>query len=103
MNSFKLNNIFNIGIRNRIRGWWLLDKNKVDVLATCISSDGKPNIITLGMYMPISSNPPLITIGVSPRRYSYKLIEETKEFAINVPSKDLVEQTVFCGRVSGRD
>jgi len=73
------------------------------VLATCVTSDGKPNIITLGMYMPISHEPPLIAIGVSPKRYSHKLIEETKEFVINVPSKNLVKQTILCGSVSGRD
>jgi flavin reductase (DIM6/NTAB) family NADH-FMN oxidoreductase RutF len=72
------------------------------VLVTCISSDLKPNIITLGMYMPISHNPPLVAIGVSPKRYSHKLIQKTKEFVINVPSKDLVKQTILCGSVSGR-
>lgn len=72
------------------------------VLATCISA-GKPNIITLGMYMPISSDPPLLTIGVSPKRYSHGLIKETREFVVNVPPKDLVKQAVFCGSVSGRD
>lgn len=73
------------------------------VLATCVSADGKPNIITLGMYMPISRRPPLVTIGVSPRRHSHKLIEETGEFVINVPSENLVKETVFCGSVSGGD
>jgi len=73
------------------------------VLATCVSSDGEPNIITLGMYMPISHNPPLVTIGVSPRRYSHRLIEETREFVVNVPTQDLVKQTVFCGSASGRN
>ena len=73
------------------------------VLATCISPDGRPNIITLGMYMPISASPPLIIIGVSPRRHSHRLIEETKEFVINVPSENLVRQTILCGSVSGRE
>jgi len=73
------------------------------VLATCVSSDGKPNIITLGMYMSISNTPPMIVIGVSPRRYSHQLIEATGEFVINVPSKDLVEQAEVCGSVSGRN
>jgi len=72
------------------------------VLATCISLEGKPNIITLGMYMPISHEPPLIVIGVSPRRYSHQLIIETAQFVVNVPTEDIVEQTVFCGTVSGR-
>jgi len=73
------------------------------VLATCVPADGKPNIITLGMIMPISHNPPLIAIGVSPKRYSHTLIEKTKEFVINVPTKDLVKQIAFCGSVSGRN
>ena len=73
------------------------------VLATCIGVDGKPNIITLGMYMPISHNPPLVTIGISPRRYSHKLVQETGEFVVNVPSQDLVTETEFCGSTSGRD
>ena len=73
------------------------------VLVTCISADGKPNIITLGMYMPISSNPPLLTIGVSPRRHSHRLIKEMREFVVNVPPNDLVKQVVLCGSVSGRD
>lgn len=73
------------------------------VLATCVDTDGKPNIITLGMYMPISHNPPLVTIGISPRRYSHNLVQETREFVVNVPSQDLVTETEFCGSTSGRD
>lgn len=72
------------------------------VLVTCISRDGRANIITLGMYMPISFDPPLLAIGVSPKRYSHALIEETGEFVVNVPGRDLVEAAVFCGSVSGR-
>ena len=75
----------------------------VVVLATCVDASGKPNIITLGMFMPISFDPPLVCIGVSPRRYSHKLIEETGEFVINVPTEDIIEETHFCGTKSGRD
>jgi flavin reductase (DIM6/NTAB) family NADH-FMN oxidoreductase RutF len=38
----------------------------VVVMATCQENDGKLNIITLGMYMSISINPPLVCIGVAP-------------------------------------
>jgi flavin reductase (DIM6/NTAB) family NADH-FMN oxidoreductase RutF len=75
----------------------------VVVMATCIGRDGKPNIITLGMYMPISSRPPMVCIGVAPQRYSHRLIEETGEFVVNVPSIDLEEQMHYCGVKSGRD
>ncbi len=73
------------------------------VLATSISADDRPNIITLGMYMPISSKPPLIAIGVSPRRHSHKLISETGQFVINVPTKEIVKEVIHCGSVSGRE
>ena len=73
------------------------------VMATCVDSEGRPNIITLGMYMPISSNPPLVCIGVSPKRFSHRLIEETGEFVVNIPSIDLKEEMHFCGTKSGKD
>jgi flavin reductase (DIM6/NTAB) family NADH-FMN oxidoreductase RutF len=73
------------------------------VLATCIDKVGKTNIITLGMFMYISRNPPLICIGVAEPRYSYKLIMEQGEFAINVPTTDIIDKMRKCGITSGRD
>ena len=75
----------------------------VVVMATCADREGRPNIITLGMYMPISTNPPMVCIGVAPQRYSHRLIEETEEFVINTPSITLEEQMHYCGVKSGRD
>lgn len=73
------------------------------VLVSCVSKSGKPNIITLAWAMPTSINPPLVAISVAPRRHSHKLIEETKEFVVNIPTIDILKETLFCGRVSGRD
>ena len=75
----------------------------VVVLATCIDSEGKANIITLGMYMSISFDPTLVCIGVSPKRYSHDLIAESGEFVVNVPSIGLEKEAHFCGTKSGRD
>jgi len=75
----------------------------VVVLATCVDASGKPNIITLGMFMPISFDPPLVCIGVSPRRYSHQLIDETGEFVINVPTEEIIDEVHFSGTKSGRD
>lgn len=72
------------------------------VMVTSVDSNGKPNIITLAMYMPISSKPPMICIGVSPKRYSHNLILESGEFVVNVPSIKLEKQMRFCGTQSGR-
>ena len=73
------------------------------VMVTCAKIGKNANIITIGMYMPISSNPRLVCIGVSPKRYSHDLIAESGEFVVNIPSLDLEEEMVFCGTKSGRE
>ncbi len=73
------------------------------VLGTCVDAEGKTNIITLGMFMYISVNPPLVCIGVSDKRYSHQLIMEQGEFAVNVPTTEIVEAMHKCGITSGRE
>jgi len=71
------------------------------VLVTC-GKASEENIITLAWAMPTSINPPLIAMSVRPTRHSYKLIKETQEFVVNVPPIDIVKETLFCGRCSGK-
>ena len=73
------------------------------VMVTCCDKDGRANIITAGMYMPISSNPPQICVGIAPERYSHNLILEQGEFVVNSPSIMLKEKMHLCGIKSGRD
>jgi flavin reductase (DIM6/NTAB) family NADH-FMN oxidoreductase RutF len=73
------------------------------VLVSCVGKTEKPNIITLAWAMPTSINPPLVAISIRPERHSYALIEETKEFVINIPTMDILKETLFCGRRSGKD
>ncbi len=73
------------------------------VMVSCTDKAEKTNIITLAWSMPTSSNPPLVAISVAPQRYSHGLIEETKEFVVNVPTIEIVKETLFCGRRSGRE
>lgn len=73
------------------------------VLVSCIGKAGKPNIITLAWAMPTSVNPPLVAISIRPERHSYALIEEAKEFVVNIPTINILKETLFCGRRSGRD
>jgi len=72
------------------------------VLVTTTDKFGKANIITLAWVMPTSVNPPLIAISIAPQRYSHTNIEETKEFVVNIPTMEILRETFFCGRVSGK-
>ncbi|MCX7785487.1 MAG: flavin reductase family protein [candidate division WOR-3 bacterium] len=60
------------------------------------------NIITVTLVHIFSFAPPLIGIGIKPERYSHHLIKESKEFVINIPTKNLLSATIFCGAQSGR-
>jgi len=73
------------------------------VLVTCVNKAGKANIITLAWAMPTSIDPPLVVMSIAPKRLSHQLIEETGEFVVNVPTMDIVRETLFCGRISGRE
>lgn len=44
----------------------------------------------------------MLLVGMTPPRYSHELVEETKEFVVNVPTMDIVRETLFCGRRTGR-
>jgi flavin reductase (DIM6/NTAB) family NADH-FMN oxidoreductase RutF len=73
------------------------------VLVTSIGKSGNTDIITLAWVMPTSINPPLVALSISPRRHSHSLILETKEFVVNIPTMDILNETFLCGSVSGRD
>jgi Conserved protein/domain typically associated with flavoprotein oxygenases, DIM6/NTAB family len=60
-----------------------------------------PNVVTIAWTGIMNSEPPILYIGVNPTRYSHKLIKDSGEFAINIPSVDQAKQVDFCGLVSG--
>lgn len=73
------------------------------VLVTCVDSNGKPNIITLAWTGTVCSDPPTIGLGIRPKRHSYTLIENSREFVINLPNRNILKEVDFCGNVSGKD
>ena len=73
------------------------------VIVSCGDKQGKPNLTTMAWAMPASFSPPLVAISLSPKRYSHSLIQETKEFVINIPSTELIQQTLKCGTTSGKN
>ncbi len=59
------------------------------------------NIITAALIHVFSFDPPLIGIGISPKRHSHGLLVKEDEFVVNIPGKDILKQTLGCGTVSG--
>ena len=74
------------------------------VLVSCGGSGGhKPNIVTVAWAGTVCSDPPMLSISLRPQRFSYGIIADTREFAVNIPSADQAKVTDWCGVKSGRD
>lgn len=73
------------------------------VMVSCMREGEKPNIITVAWTGTVCSAPPMVSISVRKERYSYHILKESKEFVINLVTKDLVFAADYCGVKSGRD
>ncbi|MEI6863147.1 MAG: flavin reductase family protein [Candidatus Omnitrophota bacterium] len=74
------------------------------VLVSCIDKSAKKtNIITLAWCGVVCSKPPMLGLSIRPSRFSHRLISETKDFVINIPSIKILNETDLCGVITGKD
>lgn len=73
------------------------------VLVTSIDSKGNKNVFTAAWVGTVCTKPPMVSLSIRPERLSYKYIKDTKEFVINLPSKELVKEVDLCGVKSGKE
>ena len=78
----------------------LITYPKMSVIATC----GRENVngITLTWHTPISRNPPLFGISIAPKRFSYDIIKNEREFAVNFMELNHWRDLHYIGTHSGR-
>jgi flavin reductase (DIM6/NTAB) family NADH-FMN oxidoreductase RutF len=76
---------------------------KLTFFLTSISKDGRPNVMTCAWATPASEEPPIVIVCVSKEAYTARLIKETKEFGISIPTKAHLNALWICGRSSGKD
>jgi flavin reductase (DIM6/NTAB) family NADH-FMN oxidoreductase RutF len=70
---------------------------KVAAIITA-NSKGKSNAMTTVWHSSISAEPPLYGVSISPKRFTYQLIMESKEFGINfIP----FEKATLAAKVGG--
>ena len=65
---------------------------------------GAPNVMTIG-WGAVGNiwGIPIWTVLVRPSRYTYRCIEHSGCFTVNVPTEDMAGHCVTCGSRSGRD
>jgi len=64
---------------------------------------GKANVMTMSWHMMVDFEPPVVACVISNRNYTFKILEQTKECVINIPTVELATQVVACGNASGRE
>jgi flavin reductase (DIM6/NTAB) family NADH-FMN oxidoreductase RutF len=72
------------------------------VLVSSGGSGFKPNVMAVAWAMPASMSPPLLAISISPKRHTHRIIRETREFVVNVPTVELLKAVRVSGSLSGR-
>jgi len=74
-------------------------------VATIITSQskGRENAMAVAWHCALSFDPPLYGISISPRRFTYNLILESKEFGVNFLPWEKIELVVRAGAISGKE
>ena len=72
-------------------------------LVSCQGRTGPPNVLAIAWVMPVSIDPPMLVFAIRKERYSYRLLEETGEFIVNIAGRELAHKVLYCGRKSGKD
>ncbi len=72
------------------------------VMVSCGTMDS-PNILTIAWTGTVCTEPAMTYVSIRPERFSYDIIKNSGEFAINLTTKRLAFATDFCGVKSGRD
>lgn len=71
-------------------------------LITSRGKNGETNVLAIAWIIPVSVDPSLLAFSIRPQRHSYHLIREGGEFVVNIPTRELVESVLICGRLSGK-
>jgi flavin reductase (DIM6/NTAB) family NADH-FMN oxidoreductase RutF len=63
--------------------------------------DGKPDFATVAWTGVAAGTPPAVAVALQHPRYSLKGIRRNLTFSVNIPSRDMVKETDYCGLISG--
>lgn len=72
------------------------------VLVTCGTME-KSNVLTVAWTGVLNTRPPMTYVSIRPERYSYGIIKQTGQFAINLTTSAMCKHVDFCGVKSGKD
>lgn len=66
-------------------------------------SGKKDNVMAAAWCFPLSFDPPLFGVSISPKRHTFSILQGAKSFAINLTAPGMDDAVLVCGRNSGKD
>ena len=79
----------------------LLGGGPVTLLST--AWHGAQNVMAAAFTTPLSLDPPLIGVAVHPSRHTHDMIRYSQEFALNIPTRELLHHVQYFGSVGGAE
>jgi flavin reductase (DIM6/NTAB) family NADH-FMN oxidoreductase RutF len=64
--------------------------------------EGRPNFLAVAWVSRVNAKPPLLAIALNKHHFTVEGIRENRTFSVNFPKSDMLEETDYCGLVSGR-
>jgi len=90
-------------MRVPVRNYHRLLSPRVAALVTALDRNKKPNTMVAAWHSPISNRPPILSVAISPLRYTHQLILEASEFTVCIPPKSMLRQVEAAGASSGKN
>ncbi|MCS7125744.1 MAG: flavin reductase family protein [Aigarchaeota archaeon] len=81
---------------------YLLQPKPVAIIVS-VDVNGKSNGMSAAWLTPTSRDPPLLAVAISPKRYTYELIKQSRDFTVNILDSSMVDEAELFGSLSGRD
>ena len=75
---------------------------RVAVVVTA-QAKGRNNAMAAAWHMPLSFSPPLYTVSISPKRFTYQLIVDSKQFGVNFLPFETAELIASVGGSHGQE
>ena len=76
--------------------WYRVLAPRPVVLISTVDLEGVSNAAPFSFVMPVSGNPPLIAFASSANHDTVKNILKTKDFVVNIPGREILEQLWIC-------
>lgn len=71
------------------------------VIVTACDKEGNSNLMTAAWTGIVNSTPPLCYVSIRPERFTYHMVKETMQFAINLTTTAIARATDLVGVIGG--